>query len=103
MAKRRPQAPDEKAAHRGTLQARRNEKFLAGKTRTNLPGTCLFCGRGLRKDTVAYRYPEVKPPPLGPYTDNAFCSMACGYSFGIWLAARGSRLHRKTWLGRPAQ
>lgn len=53
--------------------------------RTNAAGTCLYCGRKLRR-----RYPEWVE--LGPYRDNAFCTLSCGYGFGKAAAHLGFRL-----------
>lgn len=53
--------------------------------RTNAPGTCLWCGRKLRKSQI---HPEEK----GSYGDNAFCGLRCGYSFGVCLAKAHYRL-----------
>lgn len=54
--------------------------------RTNEPGTCLWCGKKLRKSKIhngAFK---------GDYSDNAFCGLRCGYSFGVTFASLGRRL-----------
>lgn len=53
--------------------------------RTNESGTCLWCGRKLRRNT---RDPE----HFGDYADNAFCGLRCGYAFGVIAARNGFRL-----------
>jgi hypothetical protein len=57
-----------------------------GIQRTNLPGTCLYCGARLR---AAKSY---LLNGRGDYGDNAFCGLRCGYSFGVVLASLGQRL-----------
>jgi hypothetical protein len=57
--------------------------------RSNEPGTCLWCGKPLRKtryDTEGNR---------GDYADNAFCGLRCGYSFGVTFASLGKRLNER--------
>lgn len=52
--------------------------------RTNDPGTCLWCGRKLRKCG----------DNRGDYGDNAFCGLRCGYMFAVSMARCGRRLVR---------
>jgi len=47
--------------------------------RTNAEGTCLWCGRRLRKG-------------VGDYRDEAFCGLRCGYMFGVAAATNQFRL-----------
>lgn len=67
-----------------TLRYRSRKQF----TRTNAPGTCLYCGRKLRK----HRYSNER----GDYADNAFCGLGCGYSFGVIAAKNNFRLEPYT-------
>ena len=53
--------------------------------RTNEPGTCLWCGRKLRKF-------HLNDGSKGDYGDNAFCGLRCGYSFGVTMAELGKKL-----------
>ena len=56
-------------------------------TRTNAPGTCLYCRAKLGKSRTG-RPAEDR----GDYADNAFCTLRCGYSFGVIMAKGGKRL-----------
>jgi hypothetical protein len=62
------------------------------RPRTNKAGTCLYCGRRLRKAPAPYGAEGYR----GDYADNAFCGLRCGYSFGVALAAHGRRLVETT-------
>lgn len=73
--------------------------------RSNLPGTCLYCGQKLRRNYEA-EYKKVVDDKgfhtertqhhatgtMGAYEDNAFCSLRCGYCFGVLMASFGKRL-----------
>lgn len=62
-------------------------------------GTCYWCGTTLKKH---YRYDafasiaggEGISGGLGPYEDNMFCRMRCGYQFGARMGALGERLSK---------
>lgn len=63
------------------------------------PGTCLWCGARLYRKMVLDRtidkpYPEnmVRATQAGPYQDDHFCTLSCGYLFGERQAQLGSRL-----------
>jgi len=57
------------------------------------PGACFWCGTKLRLAKVA-NHPTIDGyrTARGDYGDNAFCTLRCGYSFGVELAIRGHRL-----------
>jgi len=55
--------------------------------RTNNHGTCLWCGTKLAPPSYGK-----KDGRLGPYRDNAFCTLRCGYAFGVTMARLGERL-----------
>lgn len=64
-----------------------------------MPGTCLWCGRKLRHETVIDSdsdkpYPGnlVRADKSGRYQDDSFCGLSCGYRFGRRLAELGNRL-----------
>ena len=59
---------------------------------TNEPETCIWCGRKLRgkKTWLFERYGK-----LGDYADGYFCTLRCGYDFGLTLATKGERLRPK--------
>ena len=66
---------------------------------TGEPGTCLWCGRRLRHETVIdpasdKPYPGnlVRAEQAGRYQDDSFCGLGCGYRFGRRLAELGNRL-----------
>lgn len=98
-------------------------------TRTNAPGTCLWCGKKLRQkyDSKYEHYNRsrslcCKAPVidghtcegcgnyvdsgrrlvsrtkvherLGDYGDGAFCTLRCGYMFGVAAAKNGFRLQK---------
>lgn len=50
------------------------------------PPRCLLCGEKLRRDR------HLGDKGFGRYADNAFCSMRCGYVFGVLMAKFGHRL-----------
>lgn len=73
---------------------------------SNKPGTCLWCGRKLRRTTVMAEAGEpgarkvgkgtgaiwLKPAEkLGSYRDDHFCGLRCGYQFGVRAAGLGDR------------
>lgn len=58
--------------------------------RTNLPDTCLWCGKRLR--TARFAQPDARK---GDYQDGAFCGLRCGYMFGVWAAKLGFRLEKR--------
>ena len=61
--------------------------------RTNEEGTCLYCGRKLRRASGTIRKAWVLPKEtFGDYADNAFCGRRCGYEFGVNAAILGFRL-----------
>jgi hypothetical protein len=65
------------------LSPTKHYRFAKKIKRTNAPKTCLWCGKKLvRKHAEGY----------GGYADNAFCSMRCGYEFGITAACLDFRL-----------
>lgn len=53
------------------------------KPRTNEPGTCLFCGAKLQDPWRSGHFGR----------GNAFCTLDCGYRFGLACAASGVRLN----------
>lgn len=77
------------------------------------PLTCLWCGRKLSHHTVidedrekaaraagmdadaVYQHSLVRAEKAGPYQDDSFCTLSCGYLFGLRLAELGSRLESK--------
>ena len=75
---------------------------------TGEPGTCLWCGKRLRRERVhatdadegnpsynpgsAYGAPTIQAAKAGPYQDDAFDTLGCGYRFGRRLAELGRRL-----------
>jgi len=56
--------------------------------RTSQPGTCLWCGKKLRLAKAA-RFSNTSH--RGDYGDNAFCTLRCGYCFGVGMAKEGKR------------
>jgi len=74
---------------------------------TNVPGTCLWCGRkliqrwrwdvtwegGSPRNVPGTRRKQMDKP--GAYGDGYFCGLTCGYEFGKALAHFGRRLIRK--------
>lgn len=64
---------------------------------SNEPGTCLWCGNKLRKEShssaAAYGRPDDRN--LGDYGDGVFCGLRCGYRFGQAFAGFGRRLNSK--------
>lgn len=72
------------------------------------PGTCLWCGRKLRHENIAAdpsrkgqpgvtwnelsQSASVKAEKAGPYQDNTFDTLNCGYQFGLQMAILGERL-----------
>jgi hypothetical protein len=71
------------------LSSKKTVKFKKKISRTNEPGTCLWCGNKLK------RAPH-RPDALGPYADNSFCSMQCGYEFGITAVVLHFRLEPRS-------
>lgn len=65
----------------------RSYRFKSPLSRTNEPGTCLWCGRKLPKSTNTF-----EPERRGRFGDNAFCGIQCGYEFGLTFAISGARL-----------
>lgn len=53
---------------------------------SNEEGTCLWCGRKLRKERFGQR--------LGDYGDGHFCGLRCAYQFAVRMARLGERLER---------
>ena len=69
---------------------------------TGEPGTCLWCGRRLRHETVIdpasdEPYPGnlVRAEKAGRYQDDIFCGLGCGYRFGVRVAELGTCLISK--------
>lgn len=76
---------------------------------TNEPGTCLWCGRKLRRKMVMADFntgymarvrgekAETRPAydKAGDYGDGHFCGLRCAYSFAVALADHGRRLQPK--------
>jgi len=56
--------------------------------RTSQPGTCLWCGKKLRLARTARLFNTAH---RGHYGDNAFCTLRCGYCFGVGMAKLGKR------------
>jgi hypothetical protein len=56
--------------------------------RTSKPGTCLWCGKKLRLAKAARQF---NTSNRGDYGDNAFCTLRCGYCFGVGMAKLGKR------------
>lgn len=69
---------------------------------SNKPGTCLNCGTNLPRPKSQYLY-EVHGLARGAYSDNAFCTMRCGYAFGVKMAAAGYRLVPEKHLKRVSK
>lgn len=61
--------------------------------RTSNSGTCLWCGKQLRLAKSATLF---KTSHRGAYGDNAFCTIRCGYCFGVAMAMNGDRLKEGT-------
>lgn len=71
------------------------------------PGTCLWCGRKLRRTTVLASPGDPGARPLGArtwvrpaaglgaYADDCFCGLRCGYQFGLRRAQLGDRLQKR--------
>lgn len=55
---------------------------------------CLNCGKQLWLDDYGQKWAGLteKEAPHGPYGDNAFCTLRCGYAFGVRTAKAGYRL-----------
>lgn len=70
------------------VRAFRGLDAVRGIHRTNTEGTCLYCGAKLRP--AKHR----DDGRLGAYADNAFCTMRCGYAFGVAAASNAFRLAR---------
>jgi len=71
--------------------ALRRLHYRGAFSRTNEPGTCLYCGAKLRAPT--YGKPgDGEGVALGAYMDNAFCTLRCGYRFGVTAAQLKFRL-----------
>jgi hypothetical protein len=65
-------------------------------------GACLWCGCKLRINGRRTKFLEV--PTAGDYADGAFCTMRCGYAFGVASAISGTRFAvRAHELARSAQ
>jgi hypothetical protein len=67
---------------------------------SNRAGTCLWCGDELRAHYV-HEWPVGQAEPssttlagYGYSGESAFCSLRCGYSYGLTLARGGHRLTR---------
>ncbi len=59
------------------------------------PGTCIWCGRKLRKESHHMAAAHERDRLLGDYGDGVFCGLRCGYSFGLRLSEFGRRLQHK--------
>lgn len=55
-------------------------------------GNCHWCGRKLRHNTDLEGNRAEK---AGPYQDDNFCTLNCGYRFGVQMADNGHRLKIK--------
>lgn len=76
-------------------------------------GTCLWCGVKLRRELrladnhdelmqaalaqglpydKAFKAGMVRAKKAGPYEDDTFCTMSCGYWFGLRMARMGLRV-----------
>ena len=54
---------------------------------TNESSTCLWCGSKLK--------PWIEDEPergLGYFGDDVFCTLRCGWQFGLWFAVRDYRI-----------
>ena len=88
----------------GTLSNAGGKEFAA----TNRPGTCLWCGdRLVRREVMVddsrrgepgvtwhelgHYATELAETP-GPYHDGFFCSLRCGFQFGVRMAGFDHRL-----------
>lgn len=79
---------------------------MAQPNPSNIPGTCLWCGKklvykythdifhgeGWMKSKRNRRKMYEKP---GPYGDGYFCSLTCGHRFAVVLASNGRRVVTK--------
>jgi hypothetical protein len=65
-------------------------------TRTNAEGDCLWCGKRLKPSRIhsstAADAGLDGSRLFGAYADGRFCTMRCGYAFGVWAAHLGFRL-----------
>jgi hypothetical protein len=57
-------------------------------------GNCHSCGQRLRPPKPGLRI--YMGQHRGAYGDDAFCSIRCGYAFGVRMAELGERLRLKT-------
>lgn len=53
---------------------------------------CLWCGNKLKKDIYVQQH---YPGQLGYKGNGAFCSLRCGFNFGVTTAANGTRLKKE--------
>lgn len=64
--------------------------------RTNVEGSCLWCGATLKParahDELLARVGLDAVKVVGDYGDGRFCGLRCGYAFGVWAAHLGFRL-----------
>jgi hypothetical protein len=75
------------------------------------PGTCLWCGRKLRHRRVmatdadqgnptykveGAQFATIVADRAGPYQDDTFDTLGCGYRFGLRMAELGRRLAPRT-------
>jgi hypothetical protein len=76
----------------------RGSEPSAEHPRTSKPGTCLWCGRKLRLAKAAQFRGTTN---RGDYGDNAFCTLRCGYQFGVAMAKNDRRLidYPTKWVG----
>lgn len=63
---------------------------------TNEERTCLWCGDKLRRTSErtrrAFKWPE---DTFGDYGDNMFCTLRCGYKFGVESAKADVRFSQE--------
>jgi hypothetical protein len=59
--------------------------FETNINRTNEPGTCLWCGKKLRRC-------QHGSGERGDYGDGFFCGLRCGFAFAVALAKQDYRL-----------
>lgn len=64
---------------------------------TNQPDTCLWCGRKLHGAVPCF------PEYAGYDDDGYFCTLRCGYRFGVRMAELGKRLKLKTVMNAPTR
>lgn len=55
-------------------------------------GNCHWCGSKLRHRDLG---DGIKAAKAGPYQDDAFCTLNCGYQFGLQMVENGRRLKVK--------